>query len=259
MPDLRITLAQVAIVGENKAENLRRFDEMIKPLSGMTDLVVFPELFTTGFGMNIHALAESNDGFTMSAVKKWSKEYGFAVAGSFIAGENGTCFNRGFFITPEGAAFFYDKRHLFTPGGEKNSFSAGNKRLIVRYNDWNIRLLICYDLRFPVWSRNVNNEYDLLIYPANWPAARQDVWDVLSVARALENQCFVCGVNRVGEDGMNLHYAGHSFLIDAKGRILSNIPENTAYLETISLNKEELDDFRRQFPVWKDADDFCIR
>ena len=233
-----------------------RFREMIKPLADKTDLVIFPETFTTGFNPESRDLAESNTGAAISSVKQWAGEYNFAIAGSFIATENEKYYNRAFFVYPTGETFFRDKRHLFGPGGENKSFSPGDNNTIINYNGWNIRLLICYDLRFPVWSRNVNNECDLLIYAANWPNARQSVWNVLLPARAIENQCYVCGVNRVGKDGAGVYYSGNSLLVDAKGNVLSNYPENEEYVETVILDKKELDDFRLTFPVWRDADLF---
>ena len=258
MTDLRISPIQAGIVWENKEQNLQHFHEMIKPLANKTDLVVFPETFTTGFSMTCCALAESNSGSTISRIKQWAAGYNFAIAGSFIATENGKYYNRAFFVCPDGETFFRNKRHLFGQGGEKESFSPGNDNTIIQYRDWNIRLLICYDLRFPVWSRNVNNECDLLIYVANWPSVRQSVWNTLLPARAIENQCYVCGVNRVGKDGDDIQYPGNSLLIDAKGRILSNYPENAEHVDTITISKKELDDFRLRFPVWKDADHFGL-
>ncbi len=258
MPDLRISLVQTSIVWENKKENLSIYEGKIKQLAGNTDLVVFPEMFTTGFNMDSALLAESNDGETISLIKKWAKTYDFAIAGSFIACENENYFNRGFIILPSGESFFYDKRHLFAFGGETESFSSGSKRLIVNYKEWNICLLICYDLRFPVWSRNIDNEYDVLIYVASWPESRQLVWDTLLKSRAIENQCYVCGVNRVGKDNMSLIYAGGSALINAKGNVLSNIPMHADCIETLSINKDELDIFRQKFPAWRDTDNFTI-
>lgn len=258
MQKLRISLIQTSIVWEDKVRNLQIFEHKIKELAGQTDLLVFPEMFTTGFSMNSNALAEPNDGLTLQTVKRWANDYEFAVCGSFIACENRHYYNRGFFVSPDQSVFFYDKRHLFSIGQENQFFSPGNQKLIISYNGWHICLLICYDLRFPVWARNVGNEYDLLIYVANWPASRKSVWKTLLTARAIENQCYVCGVNRVGTDGMNLSYSGDSMLIDAKGNNVSNIPECEEFIETITLQKEDLDSFRAKFPAWKDGDRFMI-
>ena len=256
MYNLRISPIQASIVWENTEQNLQHFHEIIKPLANKTDLVIFPEMFTTGFSMASHDLAESNSGSTISKVQRWAAGYNFAIAGSFIATENEKYYNRAFLVCPTGEIFFRDKRHLFSPGEEEQYFSAGNNNTIIPYKGWNIRLLICYDLRFPVWSRNVNNECDLLIYTANWPSSRQSVWKILLPARAIENQCYVCGVNRVGEDGAGVQHSGNSLLVDAKGRILSDYPENVEHADTIIISKTELDDFRSHFPVWKDADNF---
>ena len=258
MIDLRVSPIQANIVWEDKKQNLQHFREMIKPLANKTDLVIFPEMFTTGFSMRCRDLAESNSGETISLMKQSATEYNFAIAGSFIAEEDEKYYNRAFLVSPTGETFFRDKRHLFAPGGEKESFFPGNDNAVINYKGWNIRLLICYDLRFPVWSRNINNECDLLIYVANWPHVRQSVWNILPAARAIENQCYVCGVNRVGKDGAGVYHSGSSLLTDAKGNVLSNYPENIEHVDTIVINKKELDDFRLHFPVWKDADHFKI-
>lgn len=254
---LRVSLIQTDIVWENKAENLRNIEQKIINLQGETDLVVLPEMFTTGFSMNSHALAEDTSGETISTLKRWAKDYDMALCGSFIAEDEGRFYNRGFFISSD-EAFYYDKKHLFRMGDERSAFSEGNDRLIVEHKGFDICLLICYDLRFPVWSRNVDNAYDLLIYVASWPESRAMVWDVLLKARALENQAYVCGVNRVGVDGLKLAYRGGSVLLDAKGRSLSSLRDSEEGVETVEISKEELNDFRRKFPVWKDADKFTI-
>ncbi|MDR2474390.1 MAG: nitrilase family protein [Bacteroidales bacterium] len=258
MTNLRISLIQTSIVWENIEENLCRYEEKIMPLAGKTDLVVFPEMFTTGFTMHSRAMAEPNGGLTMRTVKRWAKVGKFAVTGSFIARDGNKYYNRGFFVLPCQTVYFYDKRHLFSLGGEDKHFSPGNERLVVSFNGWNISLLICYDLRFPVWARNVDCSYDLLIVPANWPASRKVVFQTLLMARAMENSCFVCGVNRVGTDGENLTYCGNSALIDPRGRQLSNMTENADEIETVTLRKDDLECYRQKFPVWKDADSFSI-
>lgn len=185
--DLRITIIQTEIIWENKQENLRSLRSKLEKLCGETDLVVLPEMFSTGFSMRSDVLSESITGMTITTLQQWASEFNLAIAGSYIACENTSYFNRAFFITPEGDSVFYDKRHLFRMGGETEAFAAGDKKSIIHYRGWNICLLVCYDIRFPVWSRNVNNEYDLLIYVANWPAGRRSVWDILLKARAIEN------------------------------------------------------------------------
>lgn len=252
---LRISMIQLDIVWENKKANLEKVHKHIASHALHTDVFVLPEMFSTGFSMNSHNLAETNEDETVNKLKEWAKTYGVAICGSFIASDSGKYYNRGFFITPD-REYFYDKRHLFRMGDEPNHFSQGNKRLILNYKGFNICLLICYDLSFPVWARNINNEYDLLIYTANWPEARANVWNTLLEARAIENMCYVCGVNRIGTDGNNLAYKGDSKIINAKGQIISLIVKED--IETITLSKNELNNFRNKFPVWKDADSFTI-
>ena len=200
MDSLRISITQNDLVWENKQENLRQVHQQLQSLDGSTEIVVLPEMFSTAFSMQSDKLAEPITGDTITQLKQWSNEYRVAICGSFIASDHGEFFNRAFFLTPTGEDYFYDKRHLFRMGREADSFSGGESRLIIPYKSWNICMLVCYDLRFPVWSRNVDNEYDLLIYVANWPSSRRLVWDTLLRARALENQCYVCGVNRIGTD-----------------------------------------------------------
>lgn len=253
---LRISLVQYDIVWENKEANLHYVEDVATSLAGKTDIVVLPEMFTTGFTMNSHKLSESNDGDTITLLKQWATEFDIAICGSFIAKEKGHFFNRGFFISSE-SEYFYDKRHLFRMGKEPEYFSPGDKRLIFEHKGFNICLLICYDLRFPVWARNINNEYDLIIYTANWPESRAKVWNTLLAARAIENISYVCGVNRIGKDGNDLVYKGDSKLIDAKGEVLASIKVDK--VETVSISKDELDKFRNKFPVWKDADSFELK
>lgn len=254
---LRISMIQLDIVWENKKENLKKVHEYIALHAPKTDVFVLPEMFSTGFSMNSHTLSETNDGETISLIQESAKKYNTAICGSFIAFDSGKYYNRGFFITPD-QEYFYDKRHLFRMGEESDYFSSGNKRLMFQHKGFNICLLICYDLRFPVWARNIDNEYDLLIYVANWPEARAKVWNTLLEARAIENMCYVCGVNRVGTDGNKLVYKGDSKIINAKGQEISPIIKEEG-IETITISKNELDSFRNRFPVWKDADSFDLR
>ena len=258
MDNLRISLLQTAIVWEDKRKNLDHLHSQLKTLRGTTDLVVLPEMFSTGFTMNSASLAEPVTGETITLLKQWASNYELAIAGSYIASEDHAFYNRAFFITPGEDTYFYDKRHLFRMGDEPHYFSAGNKRIIIPYLGWNICILICYDLRFPAWSRNIKNEYDLLLYVANWPASRQKVWDTLLPARALENMSYVCGVNRIGTDGNDLSYTGGSVLYSPKGKLLASIPENKENTITTEINLTSLQEFREKFPVWKDADVFEI-
>ncbi|KAA6342093.1 omega-amidase [termite gut metagenome] len=258
MCQLRLSIVQTDIVWEDKQANLRNLKDKLEKLSGTTDLIVLPEMFSTGFSMKSHVLAEPVSDNTITTLRKQAARYQFAIAGSFIARENNAYYNRGFFLTPQGEAFFYDKRHLFRPGREGEYFSSGNRRVIIPYCGWNICVMVCYDLRFPVWSRNVNNEYDLLIYVANWPSPRRRVWDTLLEARAIENLSYVCGVNRVGTDGGILHYDGGSAVYSPKGEKLTAIPDGKECVETISLDLSSLRTFRERFSVWKDADSFTL-
>ena len=263
MNELRISLVQADIVWEDKEKNLKYYGDLLKVLAGKTDLVVLPEVFSTGFSMRVGYLAETNACRTISTICSWAKDLDAAICGSFLAqDDSGKFFNRGFFITPgdsAGSSAFYDKRHLFRMGGENKHFSAGDRKLTVPYKGWNIRLIICYDLRFPVWTRNFGNEYDLLVCPANWPAVRSEVWKILLQARALENQAYVCGVNRIGVDGVNIRHQGDSVLFDFKALPVVETQRNLTSVATGVIRKDALEDFREKFPVWMDADGvaFC--
>ncbi|UBD67255.1 amidohydrolase [Bacteroides salyersiae] len=258
MHPLKISIVQTDIAWENKQENLRMLREKLHALRGTTEIVVLPEMFSTGFTMKSRELAEPVSGITVRILKELAADFQLALCGSFICSERSNYYNRAFFITPEGEEFYYDKRHLFRMGNEAEYFSAGNNKLIISYRGWNICLLVCYDLRFPVWSRNVNNEYDLLIYMASWLQARRLAWDTLLCARALENMCYVCGVNRIGVDGNKLIYNGGSVVFSAKGEVLASVPDGEEGIETVSLSLISLQQLRDKFPVWKDADAFRL-
>lgn len=255
---LRVSILQASIFWEDRDANLLHFAKKLKRLKGKTDLAILPETFSTGFSTNVSTLADTMDGKTISTLKSWAKAFDFAIAGSFIAKVGDEYFNRGFFITPTGDCHTVDKRHLFRMGKEDNFYTPGNSREIIHYKGWNIRLLVCYDLRFPVWSRNTDNAYDLLIYVANWPDTRSTVWKTLLPARAIENMTFVCGVNRVGIDGNNFNHSGDSVIYSPKGEKLLRIPAYKETTRTYTLNKEESDKLRNKFPVWKDADSFSL-
>lgn len=258
MHPLKISIVQTDIAWENKQENLRMLRGKLHALRGTTEIVVLPEMFSTGFTMKSRELAEPVSGITVRILKELAADFQLALCGSFICSERSNYYNRAFFITPEGEEFYYDKRHLFRMGNEAEYFSAGNNKLIISYRGWNICLLVCYDLRFPVWSRNVNNEYDLLIYMASWPQARRLAWDTLLCARALENMCYVCGVNRIGVDGNKLIYNGGSVVFSPKGEPLASVPDGEEGIETVSLSLISLQQLRDKFPVWKDADAFRL-
>ena len=255
---LRISMIQSHIIWEDRDENLGYYGELLRRVSGKTDIAVLPETFTNGFSMEVEKLADTMDGPTVPTIKGWAAKYNLAVAGSFIAKEDGKYFNRAFFITPEGDEYYYDKRHLFRMAAEDKHFTAGDKRTVIKYKDWNICLQVCYDLRFPVWSRNVDNEYDLLIYVANWPEPRKKVWKALLPARAIENMAYVCGVNRVGIDGKGFTYRGDSMIFSPKGKKLADAGKREEITRTCTLNKSDLEELRAKFPAWKDADAFSI-
>ena len=242
--DLKITLIQSSLFWENKVKNIEQFSHKIDAVKEPTDLILLPEMFTTGFSMNTKKLAESITGDTVSWMKKKAAEKNCAITGSFICEENGKYFNRLVWMCADGTYSIYDKRHLFRMGDENNNYSSGDKKLLVELNGWKICPLICYDLRFPIWSRNDNGE---------------NKYDLLMLARAIENQCYVAGLNRVGEDGNAITHSGDSAVINAKGEIISYLKSNQENIETIILNKDELNKFREQFPVLLDADKFEIK
>lgn len=255
---MNISIIQTDIVWADKKANLAKTEEKLISLAGKTDLAVLPEMFTTGFCTDKLNLAETMDGETVQTLLRWAKEFNLAITGSFIATENGNIYNRAFFVFPSGEIQTADKRHLFSMGGEDKLFRSGNKKLIVNYKKFNICVLVCYDVRFPVWSRNINKQYDLLIYVASFPHARMDAWDALLPARAIENQAYVCGVNRIGKDGMNISYSGHSVLLDFKGKQITGFDENEENIKTMELSQSELKKFREKYAFWKDADTFNI-
>jgi predicted amidohydrolase len=254
---MKISLVQTDIIWADKTANLNRTEEKLRNLSRKTDLVVLPELFTTGFCVDRLDLAETMGENTVQQLKKWAHQFDLAIVGSFMATENGHTFNRSFFVFPSGEIVTADKRHLFSYGKENKHFANSDKRLIVHYKGFNILVLICYDVRFPVWSRNRNNEYDLLIYVANFPASRIKAWDVLLQARAIENQSYVCGVNIIGKDEKNTIYNGHSAMFDYLGNKQLYLEEENS-TRTTQLSKNKLDDFRIQYPFWRDSDDFIL-
>jgi len=256
---MRITLIQDIVFWADKAANIQKVEDQLALLAGDTDLVVLPEMFTTGFCTDKLQLSETNEGETVRKLRYWASKFKLAITGSFMATEQDKIYNRAFFVFPTGELETADKRHLFTLGGEHEYFSAGEKRLIVNYCGVKILVLVCYDIRFPVWSRNVNNEYDLAIFVANFPKRRIVDWDILLQARAVENQAYVCGVNRVGVDGVGIEYDGHSTLIDFKARPLLKFLENKSSVQTAEIKMEPLELYRRKFTVWQDADQFDLK
>jgi omega-amidase len=251
---LKLTMIQTDIFWEDIDRNLENIDSLLMHNNPSTDVIVLPEMFSTGFSMNTYKLAEASQGKAFKWMLSKARDYNAAITGSIIFTENEKFYNRLFWVNPGGEWFSYDKRHLFRVGKEDQFYEHGDKRLIVNYKEWRICPLICYDLRFPVWSRN-NHAYDLLIYIANWPAARNHVWNILLRARAIENQCFVVGVNRVGRDGENLQYIGESCVVHPKGYFTTGTHDPTEQVINCSISKQELLDFRTKFPALDDADD----
>lgn len=254
---LSVTTVQAELCWEDIPANLAQFDQLLSGLRGTTDLVILPEMFSTGFSMNAASLAEDMDGPTLAWLRSQAEQLDAVVMGSFIAEEGGHYFNRLAWVRPDGTCQTYDKRHLFTPSGEHLTYTAGQHRLVVEWKGWRICPLICYDLRFPVWSRNTSN-YDLLVYVANWPEKRRHHWNSLLVARAIENQAYVVGVNRVGEDGLGYRYTGDSAIIDQAGEILHASAPGEANVSTVELSLEKLHAYRKSLQFLADKDEFEI-
>lgn len=253
MQDLTITLIQTELVWEDIAANLAMFDRKIDSISEQSDVIILPETFTTGFTMNPAKVAESMDGSAVSWITKKSRQKNAHILGSVIIEEGGKYFNRLIWAKPNGELLTYDKKHLFRMAGEHKVFSAGSSHLTVDVNGWKLRTFICYDLRFPIWTRNIANEYDVAVYVANWPARRAPHWKLLLPARAVENQSYVIGVNRVGEDGNGHAYSGDSSIIDPLGKILFQ-QADTPCIYTAKLSYDKVKEYRETFAAWQDAD-----
>lgn len=254
MQDLRVTLVQSHLHWEDAAENRALFTAKFKDLRGTTDLVVLPEMFTTGFTMRSRELAEGMDGRTVAWMHEQAHAIDAALYGSVIIREGDHCYNRGLFVTPDGTVTTYDKRHLFRFAKETDHYTAGAERVVVEWRGWRILLQICFDLRFPVFARN-RGDYDAILYVANWPEVRRYPWSHLLIARAIENQCHVVGVNRVGQDGNGHLYSGDSAAIDPRGAVTGLAPGAEGMLTTV-FDRAALEDFRVKFPVAMEADGF---
>jgi omega-amidase len=297
MSGLTITIIQSILHWENKAANLAMFERKIFSIEERTEVVVLPEMFSTGFSMNPEQLAETMEGETVQWMKRMAAEKKIILTGSVIIEDAGQSamnenadqntlsspgqtetvrpgfYNRLIWMLPNGQYGYYDKRHLFAFAGEDKHYTAGTKRQIASVKGWKINLQVCYDLRFPVWSRQTSPsgslsatggkggiaapEYDVLVYVANWPERRSIAWKTLLVARAIENQCYVIGVNRVGTDGNNIYHSGDSMVVDPLGEVLYYMKDEEDIF-TITLDKNHLDTVREKFPFWKDADRFHI-
>jgi len=262
MANLTFTLIQANLHWEGKEANLHAFEHKIKDLQDSAQVVILPEMFSTGFSMKPEELAEDMKGETVQWMKRVAAENRIILTGSIIIQEGGQYFNRLIWMQPNGQYGYYDKRHLFAFAEEDKHYTSGNRRFIASANGWRINTFVCYDLRFPVWTRqqfgeDKDFEYDVLIYVANWPERRSHAWKTLLVARAIENQCYVIGVNRVGEDGNKIYHSGDSMVVDPTGEVLYHkVHEEDIF--TITLEKSHLDHIRERFPFWRDADDFDL-
>ncbi len=252
--DLQLTLVQTKLHWEEPQKNRDQLEELLSS-TGTTDIVVLPEMFTTGFSMNAVQNAEDPGGDTEQWMQALALKHNCAITGSIAVRENQLVYNRMLFVTPA-KTYHYDKRHLFRMAGEHERYGAGDKRVVVNWRGWRILLQVCYDLRFPVWSRNVK-DYDLALYTANWPAPRRHAWRTLLCARAIENQACVVGVNRLGEDKHNRTYCGDSLAFDAKGEMLLDL-KNDNGTASVKLSGAAMSRYRDEFPCWRDADIFNL-
>ena len=285
MSSLTITTIQTGVQWEDKCANLKRLEQRILAIPEPTELVVLPEMFSTGFSMRPQKLAERMDGPTLAWMQEIAARQKIILTGSVIIEEEGNYYNRLIWMLPNGQYGSYDKRHRFAYAGEHEQYTAGHKRLIASVKGWRVLLLVCYDLRFPVWSRQTTRrepeagptldpqvskvqrqgesaesadlEYDLLVYVANWPESRSHAWKTLLQARAIENQCFVTGVNRIGDDGNKIYHGGDTMIVGPLGEILYNAGANDEAF-TLTLRKDDLVRVRERFPFWRDADQFSI-
>jgi predicted amidohydrolase len=255
-PNLRVSLVQTDLIWDSPSSNCGHLEEQLVHLVGQTDLVILPEMFSTGFSMSANH-AEIPQGPSTQWMLMQAKRIDAVIVGSLKIKEKFGLVNRLIVAFPDGSMHSYDKKHLFRMGNEHEFYQPGEKKLVFTYKGWRISPYICYDLRFPVWSRNVDLAYDLAIYVANWPAARTHAWDVLLKARAIENLAYVAGVNRVGTDGNALEYAGHSAIISFKGEALVHLGM-TETIQNCSLSLTDLQTFRTNFPAHLDADSFQL-
>ncbi|MCC6371897.1 MAG: amidohydrolase [Bacteroidia bacterium] len=261
---MKVTLIQTELFWEDASKNRAHFGNLIDTIKEQTDLIVLPEMFNTGFTMQPDKLAEAWNGETMNWLKNKAIEKNCVITGSLAIKDNEKFYNRLFWVSAAGAFISYDKRHLFRMSEESKLYTAGKSKIITAINQWKVCPFICYDLRFPVWSRNRFNkqnntwDYDVLVYVANWPEARNYAWKQLLIARAIENQCYVVAVNRIGNDGNGYSHSGDSVVINPRGEIISKTKANEQSIETIELDRAYLEEFRKVFPVGLDADDFSL-
>lgn len=255
--ELKIALIQANLAWENPIQNRINFLEKINTVSEAVDLIILPEMFTSGFTMNAEKIAETMDGKTVTWLKKIAQEKDAAITGSIVIKAHGDYFNRCFFVEPDGTISTYDKRHTFTLAGEDKVYRAGKTKTIINYKGWKICPLICYDLRFPVWARNIEN-YDLLIFMANWPVKRIKAWETLLKARSIENMCYTIGVNRTGIDANNYNYSGNSLVVDYLGEEISNLPKNEIGIISATIDRKNQDKIRKKLGFLNDMDSFIV-
>lgn len=260
---MKIATIQSALFWEDTPTNLHHFNRFFESIDSPVDIIVLPEMFTTGFSMNAHNITATDNGEGLNWMKQKAQEKNACIVGSIAVKENECFYNRLYWVMPDGTHHSYDKKHLFRMGNEHQTYSSGQNKLIIYYKGLRFCPLVCYDLRFPVWSRNINSSqlepiYDCAIYVANWPAVRSDAWYTLLKARAIENQCYVVGVNRVGVDGNGWEYDGKSSVFDFKGNQLDRHINSCEGISIDTLDKSALDDFRANFPAYLDADRFTI-
>lgn len=266
MKNILVSIIQTSLHWQNRAANLSHFEKLMVQID-KSNLIVLPEMFTSGFTMQAAQVADLANGEVLQWMQKMASKKEAVITGSVVVEEEGKFYNRLLWVNPDGTFEYYNKRHLFRMANENEHYEEGKTRLITRQNDWRICPLVCYDLRFPAWSRNVNwnqnfernHQYELLIYVANWPEKRSHAWKSLLVARAIENQCYVIGVNRIGLDGNEIPYAGDSMIVNPLGEIISKTKPNEESVETLSLNLNELIDYRASFPAINDADEFEMK
>ena len=254
MQDIKIAIPQIDLIWEDKDANLDLFEERFREMNEV-DFVLLPETFTTGFSMDTKRLAEPMNGRTLEWMRKWSKSLDAMICGSIIVEDNGY-YNRLIAMQPNGDYQYYDKKHLFRMGGEQESYTAGENNITIEYKDWKINPFICYDLRFPVWCRNIN-QAEIMVFVSNWPEVRAEHWLSLLKARAIENQCFVLGSNRVGTDGNNVSHSGNSIVINPKGEVIQEMIKEEGVIE-FTLSRNEVKAYRDMFPAHLDQDKFII-
>ncbi len=255
---LKVALLQSDTVWEDAKQNRLNYSTKINSIQEHIDLIVLSELFSTGFSMNPEPIAETMEGETVLWMKNISSERQAAITGSVVIKENNKYYNRLLFVHPSGKIDIYDKKHTFTFAGEDKVFASGTKKLIVNYKGWKICPLVCYDLRFPVWSRNIE-DYDVLLYTANWPTPRMLAWNTLLKARAIENMCYCIGVNRVGSDNLGNEFSGHSGAFDVMGEKISKIQPNKEQIEVVVLDKNHIISNREKFQFLNDRDVFTLK